>query len=99
VTVYRALAGRQEDLPLLALRVLDPALFAVRVTTGRRALFEHRTIDAPQAGVQVLKFLAALGLYPQVPSRAELVLASPRFSHIEIRRGDGRRMTIDAPGA
>jgi predicted alpha-1,2-mannosidase len=42
---------------------------------------------------------AALGLYPQIPSRAELVLASPLFPHIEIRRGNGRRITIAAPGA
>src|SRR4029077_5856641 len=66
VTVSRALAGRQEDLPLLALRILDPALFALRVTTVRCALFKHRAIDAPQPGVQVLKFLAAFGLYSQL---------------------------------
>jgi predicted alpha-1,2-mannosidase len=42
---------------------------------------------------------AALGMYPQVPSRAELVLASPLFPHIEITRGNGKTITIDAPGA
>lgn len=42
---------------------------------------------------------AALGMYPQVPGRAELVLASPLFPSITIDRGDGRRIRINAPGA
>ena len=42
---------------------------------------------------------AALGMYPQVPSRADLVLASPLFPRIEITRGNGTKITIDAPGA
>jgi predicted alpha-1,2-mannosidase len=42
---------------------------------------------------------AALGLYPQVPGRAELVLASPQFSEITIRRGSGATISITAPGA
>ncbi|MFJ9455308.1 GH92 family glycosyl hydrolase [Kitasatospora sp. NPDC101447] len=42
---------------------------------------------------------AALGMYPQVPGRAELVLASPRFPAVTIRRGDGPTIDISAPGA
>lgn len=42
---------------------------------------------------------ASLGMYPQVPSRADLVLASPLFPHIVIHRGNGKTITIDAPGA
>jgi len=42
---------------------------------------------------------AALGLYPQVPSRAELVLASPLFPFARIARDDGRDIVIRAPQA
>lgn len=42
---------------------------------------------------------AALGMYPQVPGRAELVLASPLFPHITVHRASGQTITIDAPGA
>ncbi|MET7283274.1 GH92 family glycosyl hydrolase [Kribbella sp. NPDC005582] len=42
---------------------------------------------------------AALGLYPQVPGRSELVLASPQFSTIRIDRGNGKTITINAPNA
>ncbi|MFJ1989947.1 GH92 family glycosyl hydrolase [Streptomyces asiaticus] len=41
---------------------------------------------------------SALGMYPQVPSRAELVLASPLFPRIEIDRG-GRDISVRAPQA
>ncbi|MEU5640226.1 GH92 family glycosyl hydrolase [Streptomyces milbemycinicus] len=41
---------------------------------------------------------SALGMYPQVPSRAELVLASPLFPRVEIERG-GRDISIRAPQA
>jgi predicted alpha-1,2-mannosidase len=41
----------------------------------------------------------ALGMYPQVPSQANLVLASPLFPRIELTRSNGKRITIDAPGA
>jgi predicted alpha-1,2-mannosidase len=41
----------------------------------------------------------ALGMYPQVPGRAELVLASPLFSSITIHRGSGQTITVNAPGA
>ncbi|GIL28162.1 GH92 family glycosyl hydrolase [Actinocatenispora comari] len=42
---------------------------------------------------------SALGMYPQVPSRADLVLTTPLFPHAVIRSGHGRPITIDAPGA
>ncbi|MFF7984981.1 GH92 family glycosyl hydrolase [Streptomyces sp. NPDC007901] len=42
---------------------------------------------------------SALGMYPQVPSRAELVLASPLFERVEIDRPGGNDISIHAPGA
>ncbi|MFD7660897.1 glycoside hydrolase domain-containing protein, partial [Actinosynnema sp. NPDC059797] len=42
---------------------------------------------------------AAIGLYPQVPSRAELVVGSPLFTSVRINRGGGRDIAITAPGA
>jgi predicted alpha-1,2-mannosidase len=42
---------------------------------------------------------SALGMYPQVPSRAELVLASPLFERIEIDRPYGDDISIRARGA
>ncbi|MFI9246816.1 GH92 family glycosyl hydrolase [Streptomyces sp. NPDC053086] len=42
---------------------------------------------------------SALGMYPQVPSRAELVLASPLFDRIEIDRPHGNDISIRATGA
>ncbi|NEA66654.1 GH92 family glycosyl hydrolase [Streptomyces sp. SID12488] len=42
---------------------------------------------------------AALGMYPQVPSRAELILASPLFPRIEINRPYGNDISIRAQGA
>ncbi|GAB7110172.1 GH92 family glycosyl hydrolase [Streptomyces phaeofaciens JCM 4814] len=42
---------------------------------------------------------SALGMYPQVPSRAELVLASPLFPRIEIDRPHGNDISVRAPGA
>ncbi|WP_415938604.1 GH92 family glycosyl hydrolase [Streptomyces sp. 039-1] len=42
---------------------------------------------------------SALGMYPQVPSRAELTLASPLFPRIEIDRPGGRDIAIRARGA
>ena len=41
---------------------------------------------------------AALGMYPEIPGRAELVLGSPLFAHAVIH-GSGGDVTIDAPGA
>ncbi|WP_406314302.1 lectin [Streptosporangium sp. NBC_01639] len=42
---------------------------------------------------------AALGMYPQAPGKAELVLASPQFPETTISRGNGKTITITAPGA
>ncbi|HEV2784159.1 MAG TPA: lectin [Actinophytocola sp.] len=42
---------------------------------------------------------AALGMYPEVPGRAELVLASPQFPAITITRGNGVTIDITAPNA
>ncbi|MFJ7150797.1 GH92 family glycosyl hydrolase [Streptomyces sp. NPDC100445] len=42
---------------------------------------------------------SALGMYPQVPSRAELVLASPLFERIEISRPHGDDISVHAAGA
>ena len=42
---------------------------------------------------------AAIGLYPEVPGRGELALASPLFPHVALTLGDGRALVIDAPGA
>ena len=42
---------------------------------------------------------SAMGIYPFFPGRAELVLASPLFPHIVVRRGNGTTITITADGA
>jgi predicted alpha-1,2-mannosidase len=42
---------------------------------------------------------AAVGLYPEVPGRGELVLSSPLFQHISISLSSGGSIVIDAPGA
>lgn len=42
---------------------------------------------------------SALGMYPQVPSRSELVLASPLFPRIEITRPYGNNISVRAEGA
>ncbi|GAA4873332.1 GH92 family glycosyl hydrolase [Kitasatospora terrestris] len=42
---------------------------------------------------------AGLGMYPQAPGRAELVLASPLFPAVTVRRGNGATIDITAPGA
>ncbi|MET7288396.1 GH92 family glycosyl hydrolase [Streptomyces sp. NPDC005573] len=42
---------------------------------------------------------SALGMYPQVPSRAELVLASPLFERVEIKRPHGNDISVRARGA
>ncbi|TCC62404.1 glycoside hydrolase family 92 protein [Kribbella pittospori] len=41
----------------------------------------------------------ALGLYPDVPSRAELQVAAPLFSRAVVHRDGGRTIRINAPGA
>lgn len=42
---------------------------------------------------------SALGMYPQVPSRADLVLSAPLFPHAVVRTGLGRTITVNAPQA
>ena len=42
---------------------------------------------------------SALGMYPQVPSRAELVLSSPLFPYVAIDRPHGNDIEIHATGA
>ena len=42
---------------------------------------------------------AALGMYPQTPSRAEMLLSSPMFPKARIERGDGTTITVNAPQA
>ncbi|MFE9422658.1 GH92 family glycosyl hydrolase [Kitasatospora sp. NPDC006697] len=42
---------------------------------------------------------AGLGLYPMVPGRADLALASPLFPRTTITRGNGVRIDLVAPGA
>jgi predicted alpha-1,2-mannosidase len=42
---------------------------------------------------------AALGVYPQTPSRAELLLSSPMFPKAKINRNGAPTLTISAPGA
>ncbi|WP_328646742.1 GH92 family glycosyl hydrolase [Amycolatopsis sp. NBC_00348] len=42
---------------------------------------------------------ATLGMFPQVPSRADLVLASPLFPRAVVHRGNGATITVEAPRA
>ena len=42
---------------------------------------------------------AAIGMYPETPGRADLVLASPLFSQVTVRLAGGRSIVIDAPRA
>jgi predicted alpha-1,2-mannosidase len=42
---------------------------------------------------------SALGLYPEIPGRAELTVGSPLFSRATIATPDGRHFTLSAPGA
>ncbi len=42
---------------------------------------------------------AALGMFPETPGTANLVLASPLFPNITISRPSGQTITISAPGA
>jgi predicted alpha-1,2-mannosidase len=42
---------------------------------------------------------AAIGLYPETPGRAELVLASPLFTGVTVQLASGRKIVIDAPNA
>jgi predicted alpha-1,2-mannosidase len=42
---------------------------------------------------------SAMGLYPMIPGRAELVLNSPLFTSVTITRPTGAKLTINAPAA
>ncbi|MFC3505557.1 GH92 family glycosyl hydrolase [Micromonospora krabiensis] len=42
---------------------------------------------------------SALGMYPQNPSRADLVLSAPLFPRAVIETGHGRKITVNAPDA
>ncbi len=42
---------------------------------------------------------ASMGLYPGIPGRAELFVAAPLFPQVVVHRGNGRTITIHAPGA
>jgi predicted alpha-1,2-mannosidase len=42
---------------------------------------------------------AAMGMHPLAPGRAELLLASPLFPRLIVHRGNGRTITVRAPGA
>ena len=39
---------------------------------------------------------AAIGLFPQVPGRAELLLGSPVFTRVVINRSNGVTLTVNA---
>ena len=39
---------------------------------------------------------AAMGIFPQDPGRAEMLLGSPVFTRVSIDRGNGVRLTINA---
>ncbi|MGC9665201.1 GH92 family glycosyl hydrolase [Planosporangium sp. 12N6] len=52
------------------------------------------------AGTMSAKYVfAALGLYPAIPTRADLVLSSPLFPRATVELAGGRKLTIDAPQA
>ncbi|TVT16860.1 GH92 family glycosyl hydrolase [Amycolatopsis acidiphila] len=42
---------------------------------------------------------SALGMYPEIPGRAELVLGSPLFSKVVLTTGAGKKITISSSGA
>ena len=42
---------------------------------------------------------SAIGLYPLMPGTGELVLHPPRFERIDMNLGNGRTLTVTAPGA
>ncbi|TCO48370.1 putative alpha-1,2-mannosidase [Kribbella antiqua] len=40
---------------------------------------------------------AAIGLFPQTPGRAELLVGSPLFPKVDVRRSNGVHLTVEAP--
>jgi predicted alpha-1,2-mannosidase len=41
----------------------------------------------------------AMGMYPEIPGRAEFTLTAPLFSKVVLTRPTGQKITINAPGA
>ncbi|WP_233573688.1 GH92 family glycosyl hydrolase [Amycolatopsis panacis] len=41
---------------------------------------------------------SALGIYPEIPGRAEVLLTTPRFESATLTTGAGKKITINAPG-
>jgi predicted alpha-1,2-mannosidase len=41
----------------------------------------------------------AMGMYPEIPGRAEFTLTAPLFSKVVLTRPSGQKITINAPGA
>ncbi|MEU7786931.1 GH92 family glycosyl hydrolase [Amycolatopsis sp. NPDC049159] len=41
---------------------------------------------------------SALGIYPEIPGRAETLLVTPRFEHAVLTTGAGKKVTVNAPG-
>ncbi|MBB4685598.1 GH92 family glycosyl hydrolase [Amycolatopsis jiangsuensis] len=41
---------------------------------------------------------SALGIYPEIPGRAETLLTTPRFESATLSTGAGKKITINAPG-
>ncbi|MGV9367035.1 GH92 family glycosyl hydrolase [Amycolatopsis sp. NPDC003731] len=41
---------------------------------------------------------SALGIYPEIPGRAETLLVTPRFEKAVLTTGAGKKITINAPG-
>src|SRR5882672_12643215 len=66
MSVQCAVSGRQEGLPGNTLRILNPALFALGVATGRGALLQHPSFGTSQAAVDLLQFTAILNLNAKV---------------------------------
>ena len=42
---------------------------------------------------------SALGLYPAVPGSGQFLLHTPRFAQVDVDLGQGRTLTVKAPGA
>ncbi|HEY6889596.1 MAG TPA: GH92 family glycosyl hydrolase [Solirubrobacter sp.] len=42
---------------------------------------------------------AAMGMYPMIPGRAEMILGSPTFTKVVVHRQGGQTITINAPAA
>jgi predicted alpha-1,2-mannosidase len=82
-----AAAGRPDRTQYWVRRVLNeaysPANFCGDEDTGSMAAWY---------------ILSALGFYPVCPGKPEYTLGSPLFPHAAVHLGDGKTITIDAPG-